>query len=259
MTETGMYLERLTNAGTLTNFCYVPGGKINTSPKGSSIQMPNCTMNAHCGGHEECDAKELIDIARPGGGFGNAKTWWTQSPLPKGSEPRIGSIAVFDGNCGHVIVLVRKISKTRYLVHDSSYDDNKNRRDWKFWRIYQVDLVVGQQPISGVGKLLGFIYLPINDIRVERNTTKEQVEITEEMVNVRKEPEGAVYCEGCYCPMGVFNVLAKKTLNGHTWFKLQEDHWVRDGDWLTHYDKGSVDNNMQLIKEYAQKIVELCG
>lgn len=258
MAEVGMYLERLTNAGLLTNRHYVPGGKFNTSSPGSSIQIPNCTMNAFCGGYEESDAVTRFDLARKGGGFSNAKNWWEESPLPKGSEPRIGSICVFDGNYGHVIVLVRHINGKRFLVHDSSFDENKKRRDWKFWRIYEVDLEVGTAPISGVGKIKGFLYLPINDIRVERNIKKEQIEVKEEMVNVRKTPNGEIYLPGCYCPMGVFNVLSKKVVDGYTWYELQENHWIREGEWLVHYDKGSVDNNIEQIKEYAQKILDLC-
>jgi hypothetical protein len=75
--------------------------------------------------------------------------------------------------------------------------------------------------MSGVGKLLGFIYLPINDKRVERNLAKNQVEVSSQFINIRKSPSlSAEKYDGCYCPVGIYNVYNLAEADGYTWYKL---------------------------------------
>lgn len=221
-----IYLERL-NAPSLDSKYYRPSGTFNTSPPNSDVQMPNCTMYAYLRSFESCMADEPFPISRNSLGFGNAKTWYSNSPLPKGGEIRDGSIACFDGNYGHVAFVERRIDYNHALISESQYDDDKTLRNYKYWQKRIVELEVGKATLSGVGKLQGFLYLPIPDKRVETG-----IEVTEDYVNVRTAPEGEILMNGCYCPRGFYKPLEKVFVNGHQWFKLDTNAWVRDGEWL---------------------------
>ena len=226
-----MYRERLSVQGVDSkdnpNKYYKPNGEFNPYSATSSLALPNCTMYCNCRGYEAMEATERFNWIRSTSGWGNAKTWWTSTVMPKGSEIKTGSVAVFDGNYGHVAFVERKIDSTHALISESNYDDNKSLRNWKYWRARIVELKVGKATLSGVGKLLGFIYLPINDIRVNRDKTKDQVSVIAEMINVRKSPSlsGEPYT-GTFCPLGIFNVLDKHDADGYTWYKLEEDNWI---------------------------------
>lgn len=221
-----MWMPRLSVFNYDKNKYYVPNGQFNTSSKTASIQMPNCTQYCFLRMHESTaqDCRQAYWI-RSTGGFGNAKTWYSTTTLPKGTELREGAIAVFDGNCGHVVYIEKKLSSTRAIYTQSSYNDNKNLRDWQFWSKREADFIVGKATISGVGKLIGFIYPPIDDIRVARNTLVNQVEIKEDMVNVRIDPStSAANYDGCYCAPGIYNIIDIREADGYTWVKLEHDH-----------------------------------
>ena len=258
-----MYLERLSRSGIESSIYYVPNGIFNTSSPNSSVQMPNCTMYAYCRGFESTEATEPFPIARKTLGFGNAQLWYSNSPLEKGSELRTGSIGVFDGSFGHVCMVERKIDDTHALITESQYDDDKSLRNYKYWQKREVELIVGKATLSGVGKLLGFLYLPIKDIRTTLNGS-EQVSIIEDFVNVRREPEGDLTQIGCFAPKGIYNVLESQYLNGYYWYKLDKNSWVREGEWLIYHsnnnelelDKLRVEN--EVLKKKLKEIQEIC-
>lgn len=78
-----------------------------------------------------------------------------------------------------------------------------------------------------MGALKGFIYLPAKDKRVSRNEAKNQISVTDRFINVRKQPSlSAEYYRGCYCPVGIYNVLDTATADNYTWYKLDEEHWI---------------------------------
>lgn len=257
-----MYLERLQSLGIDTSPYYKYGGNFNpVSSATNDVAMPNCTDYALCRAYEASDATKPYPIAKSTLGFGNAKSWYSQTPLKKGKELKTGSIAVFNGTYGHVAFVERKIDETHALISQSQYDKNKSLRNYKYWEKREIELVVGKATLSGVGELLGFIYLDIDDIRVNRDSNKEQIEITSEMVNVRATPNGNVARKGCYAPLGIYNVLSTKQVDDYTWYNLDKNNWVREGDWLTYYPKNDYDNllkeNIEL-KERLRKIKELC-
>lgn len=231
-----MFLSRL-NIFADDNKYYLIGGQFNDYS--GSVRMPNCTSYAYLRMEEAMELQKKDNyLIRTSGGFGNAKTWFSTTPLPKGYDLKEGSVAVFDGNAGHVLFVEEMIDKTHAIITESQYDDDKTLRNWKFWNRRTVELVVGKATLSGVGKLIGFIYPEIHDLRTHRNS-KEQVEITEDFVNVRKKPNGEVTNVGCYCPVGIFDVLDSKEDNGWIWYKLDENCWVREGTWLIHYPADS--------------------
>ena len=253
-----MYLERLSASGIESSKYYVPNGQFNTYSPSSSIQMPNCTIYCYCRSFSATNAEAPFPVARNGLGFGNAKTWFANSPLPKGYEIKTGSIACFDGNYGHVAFVERKIDDTHALISESQYDDDKSLRNYKYWQKRVVELKVGEATLKGVGALQGFIYLPIDDIRVKRDEGLEQIGIIEEYVNVRTSANGDVVQQGCYLPMGVYDVLASKEVDGYMWYKIQSKHWVREGSWLTHYPKNDeVEELKREIKRLQTKLDEI--
>ena len=128
-----MWLRRLQRPGVYDpyNKYYDPNGKFNIYT--GSTRMPNCTAYSYLRAQEEM----LLDdrdpyLIRSSGGFGNAKTWYDTTPLPKGHVLREGAIAVFDGNCGHVAIVEKKISDTHAIISESNYDDDKSLRNWKY-------------------------------------------------------------------------------------------------------------------------------
>lgn len=251
-----MFLQRLA-VFSEQNPYYVEGGAFNTFT--GDVRMPNCTTYSFLRMQEACEfARKENHLIRPEGGFGNARMWYDTTTLPKGKELREGSIAVFDGTYGHVAVVEKKIDDTHAVISQSSYDKNKKLRNYKYWGKATVELIPGVSSMAGTGKLIGFIYLPINDIRVERNTNKEQVEIVADMVNVRIEPNGSIFCKGLYCPLGIFDVKAKRFDGTYNWYMLEENHWVREGEWLKYY-KATVPQDDEKYNELIlenQKLLE---
>lgn len=208
------------------NYYYKPNGNINTLNANDDYNMPNCTNYCFLRMHEILGLKERDSyILRESGGYGTAKNWYAQTYLPKGKELKECAIAVFDGNSGHVAFIEKKLSDTRAIISQSQYDENKSLRNYKYFETREVDLIVGQATLSGVGKLIGFIYPKNNDNRVARNTKKEQLEVYEDYFNVRKTPNGETY-DGCYCACGIYNVLDKKQEGNYTWVKIDKDCWV---------------------------------
>lgn len=249
-----MYLERLSSYGLSDSPYYVPQGVFNTASPTSDIQMPNCTMYAYLRSFEAVNASKPFPIARKTNGFGNAKTWYQESPLKKGAEIRTGSIACFDGNYGHVAFVERKIDENHALISESQYDEDKSLRNYKYWQKRVVELEVGKATLSGVGELQGFLYLDIDDIRTSRND-REQIEILEDFVNVRTSPNGDLLCKGCYAPMGIYDVLNKEQVNGYWWYQVG-DGWIREGEWLKYYEPESdLYADLREIKRLIEKWV----
>lgn len=253
-----MFLERLNNYGIESSKYYKYGGTYNPVKLATSdTALPNCTDYALCRGYEATQCDKPFPIAKSTLGFGNAKSWFKQSTLPKTSEIVEGSIACFDGVYGHVAFVERKVDNTHALITQSQYDANKSLRNYKYWEKRVVELVVGKATLSGVGALQGFLILPVKKIDVARNSKFEQIEITQEMVNVRVKPNGEVVQNGCYAPMGVYNVLSKQVVDNFTWYEIDTNCWVREGDWITYYEKQDFEaliKENQELKEDMKKI-----
>ena len=254
-----MWLRRINVFDYNNNPYYKPLGTFNIYSAYNSIQMPNCTQYCFLRMHEASEQTERQSKwIRASGGFGNAKTWYDTTTLPKGKELREGAIAVFDGNCGHVFYVEHKLDDTHAdLSTESNFNENKSLRDWHFFNVRKnVELVVGKATLAGVGKLIGYIYIPIKDIRVQRDITKHQVEITEEMVNVRVKPNGEVFCKGLYAPTGIYNIKSVEIVDNYKWYELEKNHWVREGDWTKEYEVDEKDYKA-LYKEAMAKLEKI--
>ena len=242
-----MYLERL-NVFADTNPYYQYGGAFYNCSY--DYMLPNCTEYCLLRIFEATEASEPYQLfnGRSALGYPVAKGWYKDTLLPKGSKLRDGCVAVFDGNFGHVAFVERKIDDNHAIITESQYDDNKSLRNYKYWNRRTVELEVGKATLGGVGALIGFIYPSIKDIRTERKN-KPQIEITEEFVNVRTSANGEIKNVGCYCPMGIYDVLNSKTVDGFVWYKIDSKAWVREGSWLKYYGD---DELARLKKENEQ-------
>lgn len=236
-----MFLERLDKPVLNTTY-YVPNNNVN--------DMPNCTKYCHDRSQEACENVNL-ELFKDRGtrGFPSAENWLEESALPTGDNLKLGSVACFsnEGGTMHVAFIERVNSNGTCLISDSRYDDDKSLRNERFFRtVDNVYLNVGSLPIgiNGVGKLMGFQYLPINDIRVSRDETKVQLEITKHKVNCRNSfsINSSIINEGCYVPLGIYNVLETRENDGYTWCKLEEGHWVAySPEWARLYKVDSED------------------
>jgi surface antigen len=227
--------------------------------KGTINDLPNCTQFCVSRTYESTNADKPFTMfyGKSAGGYYMAKQWYDKTTLPKGTELKTGSIAVFDGNYGHVAFVEQKLDSNHALISQSQYDDNKSLRNYKYYESRECELTVGKATLSGIGKLIGFIYLPIEDIRTQRNTFVDQIEITEDMVNVRIQPNGDLYQQGCYIPRGIYNALESRSDDTYKWYKVEENHWVREGEWLKFYpgvEQSDLEKENAELKEQNEQL-----
>lgn len=246
-----MYLERLSKTGMESSKYYQT--RTFNHALGGEDDLPNCTQYDVSRGYQAClvDEPFLMFKGRSAGGYPEADNFYKDTILPKGSVLKPGSFACFDN---HVAFIERVNADGTCLLTDSRYDTNKSLRNDRYWRKMDgIKLVVGKKPnIANIGKFQGCIYLPISDIRVTRDESKEQILIKEDMVNVRVKPNGDLVEAGCYAPMGTYNVLDIKNDGEYTWYQLEKSCWVRDGEWLTYYP--IEENELQRLKAENEEL-----
>ena len=252
-----MFLQRMIKAG-MDSSPYYQSATFNKA-KGTITDLPNCTCFCMCRSYESTEADNPFGMfyGSSVGGYPNAKNWYDKTTLPKGTELRTGSIAVFSGEFGHVAFVEQRLDSNHALISQSQYDADKSLRNYKYYESREVELVVGKATLSGIGKLIGFIYLPINDIRTSRNTFTDQIEITDDMVNVRIKPNGDIFQKGCYIPRGIYNAVESRSDGTYNWYKVEENHWVREGDWLKFHPGVEEDTLEKENAELKERIYNL--
>lgn len=251
-----MYLERL-GVFADDNPYYQYGGEFYNCLYDN--MLPNCTEYCLLRIFEAMEVSSPVQLFsnRSPLGYPTAKDWIKYTLLPTGDYIRDGCGAVFNGNYGHVCFVERKIDDTHAIITESQYDANKDLRNYKYWNKRTVELQVGKATLSGVGELIGFIYPPIKDIRTTRQN-KAQIEILEEYVNVRTSANGSIKVDGCYCPMGIYDVLNQKEVDGWIWYKIDSKSWVREGDWLKYYpEENSLKEENEQLKADMKRIEEI--
>lgn len=242
-----MFLERL-DAPILGTEYY--------KPNGTATDMPNCTKYCHDRSQESCQNPSLKMFKDSGAsGFPEADNWLDKTILPTGNDPKAGSVAVFSNNGGskHVAFVERVNDDGTVLITDSRYDDDKSLRNDRFWRMVDnVVLKVGKIPtISGVGELLGFMYLPIKDLRVNRDSTISQLEIVKHGVRCRENygKNSAIVNEGCYVPLGIYDVLETREADGYIWCRVDDSSWIaHDDSWSNLYLVDTDDFDKELTR-----------
>ena len=85
------------------------------------------------------------------------------------------------------------------------------------------------------------------------------IEIIDDYVNVRASPRGAVLIKGCYCPRGYYKVLERDFVDGYYWYKIDENSWVREGEWLRVMDEITLlKEENEMLKGRLKEIERLC-
>lgn len=144
------------------------------------------------------------------GSYPNAKEWLKNYRDPwevKGVDytPVAGDIAVFDGTYGHVQFL-----ETDVMYSEYSNGDPNSFRNGKFEK---------------KSNLLGFLHYPLKGVpNVERNTSVNQIECTDEALRIRTKPSLSAEIVG-HVSKGYYNVLDTKENDGYTWYKIATDRW----------------------------------
>lgn len=220
-----MFLERLNKNGIKGNKFYYDAEY--SAFTASNIQMPNCTAYAY--GRSGEIANQNI---RPSGlSKNNAKNWYVNSSSTwvRSSTPKVGAVACWTGDLGHVAIVERVMDDGSCLVSQSNYTRDSSKMDANFFQLKQYKMEVGKVT-SGVGLVFqGYLLNPFVDLNiVERDTSKNQVKVLAEQIRARKAPNGEAY-EGLYIPMGLYDVLDTK-VDGYTWAKIADDVWFATND-----------------------------
>ena len=205
--------------------------------------MPNCTKFTHDWAQEAVGDTEfrIFNSDYSTKGFPQADLWWEKTILDKGATPRPGSICCCSsvGGSMHVFPVLDVHEDGTCLICDSRSDPDKSLRNDRFFRVVDnVRLVVGQSPIGigGCGHIQGFIYVPVNDLRVksfdnlvvDMNLNKNYVQILKDRVNCRTDAgtNNPIINSGCYVPMGTYEILNYQEIGGLTWCKIASHAWV---------------------------------
>lgn len=223
-----IYAKRLNESGTRTLPCY--SSNTWNAYAETDARMPNCTAYAFGRSSEIYGAniRNFVMFNRKGGG--NANQWFSTTLWEKGKKPKVGAIACWDGDLGHVAVVEEVINDETIVVSQSNYGGT-------YFEVKTYNAVVGQIT-KGVGLVFqGYIYNPnaVSGI-TERAEGKEQVEVIADMLRIRKQPNGEI-AEGLYCERGVFNVLETKVAGAYTWARIDEGIWIalNEGNWTRYF------------------------
>lgn len=242
-----LFCPRFSKQGMLNN-PYWYDKSINAGAVGDSL-LPNCTTYAS-GRFSELNGENMRNIMNNRTGFGNAKEWYSQTKLEKGSSPRLGAIACFDGALGHVAIVESINDDGTVTVSQSNYQTKKDYNSINYFQIKTYKLEVGKVA-SGVGlRFQGYIYPPNVRYAVQRDTTNDQVEILADRLKVRKSPNGD-WVEGIFAPLGIYNIQDVQTAGDYTWAKLDDECWIALNDnegWTKTYIKEVQDKS----KEYNE-------
>lgn len=154
---------------------------------------------------------EWWDRATKTGSYTNAKEWLKEYREPwipitdLNYVPVPGDVAVFDGEYGHV-----QFFETEVMVSEYSNGDPDSFRVKKFDR---------------KSNLLGFLHYPYSPVLpVERNTSVNQIETTDEQLRIRTAPILTAEIVG-HVQLGYYNVLNQTDADGYTWYEIAKDRW----------------------------------
>lgn len=150
-----MYSPRLTKAEMLNN-PYWYSSEYNFSI--ADLRLPNCTC--YCLGRlSEIAGKNCKKEAFPNG-IPNAKSWMQYCSWEHGNTPKLGSIAVWGGNYGHVATVEQILPNGAVVVSQSNYQAKKDYYSDNYFQTRTYKCEVGKNT-SGVGlPFLGYIYNP---------------------------------------------------------------------------------------------------
>ncbi len=223
----------------------------------NGVLTKNCTC--FCLGRSEEIAGQAVKVF-PNisvGGFYDAKEWYDKSDWVGSNQPVEGGILCWGASSdkyGHVAICERVLGNTgngwKVLVSQSNYGGT-------YFETKEYVVNRGSKT-AGVGFIYnGCLHNPyINDIRVERDTTKNQVEVLVDLLKLRKDANGDAV-EGLFAAPGIYDIKETKESGDYTWAKLSTERWIALNDaegWTKTY---FVDNNTKTDPELENDIAQL--
>lgn len=215
-----MRLKRLAQGNMKTS------GKYDDSYWAKGIRLPNCTLYSLLRLWEEgIEEQPLFTYTNSSKGFPNAKLWWSYWKGDKGAKPKAGSVLVW-GNAnsqyGHVAIcedILEEKTDGSYVVQVSQSNYGGTYFEYKTYTIKQ------GVKTTGVGMaFLGCCYVDLNLGQATRDTSKHQIKVEGTNVLARDNANGNKI-SGMYVPIGIYDVLDSKEVNGITWVKISEGVW----------------------------------
>lgn len=204
-----MHLERLNKTGT-ENWSHIEDDGCTAYAKqrmqedngeGAFKMFPNRTVN----------------------GYPVAKEWFGSWLFNKGQTPKVGAIACWDGEYGHV-AYVEKVND------DGSITVSQSNAFGVKWEL-KTYLCQKGQITEGAGLVFqGYCYNPKPIDNRLSEVAGDCVEVIGDLVRARKSPNGEAYA-GRYIPHGIFKVHEMKSEGGFTWVRLDDDVWMALGSW----------------------------
>lgn len=248
-----LFCPRLSKDG-MKNSPYWYDNSINAGAK-DGLFLPNCTTYAS-GRFSELNGQNMRNIMKNRVGFGNAKEWYKETKLEKGSAPKEGAIACFDGTVGHVAIVERVNKDGTVLVSQSNYESVKNYNSVNYFQTKAYKLEVGKVA-SGVGlKFLGYIYAPYIKSEATRDKNKNQVEVLADKLRIRKTSNGE-WVEGIFAPLGLYDIIETKVDGNYTWAKLDNERWIALNDvegWTKTYLKETQTDKDKIISDLRAEL-----
>lgn len=263
------FIMRTTKPKNNKNFITKGAGGWNTCIKGNPMDA-NANVLSNCVGYASGRFNEIINLARD-----TEKCTYTtlncnaenfieraqKAGLTTGQTPRRGaimcwqkgSLASSDG-AGHVAIVERVDSNNQVYTSESSYGGtaffNKTRKNTN-----------GKWGINSY-TFRAFIYLP-DDVQktidgqetpitpnVEKDTTKNQIEVLISNLRVRKDAGTDKEILGM-ASKGYYNYIGTKEANGYTWYNITADQWIAANDGWTNIYPAIEPTPTEWPKEYV--------
>lgn len=242
-----MFLARLSEAGIKESPFYNDNSL--SAFNGTANAMPNCTAYAFARTAELCaptNVRDNVLFARKGAD--NAKMWYSTTLWKKGSVPKPGAIACWDGELGHVAVVEEVLDDGSVLVSQSNYGGT-------FFETREYSCKVGEVT-DGVGLVFqGYIYNPYaNDKRTD-SIHDGQVDVHADRLRARKSPNGELY-EGLYCPIGTYDVISIVHEGDYDWAKIDDGVWIAMNDGWTVLREATETGDFEA---YAKELDSILG
>ena len=163
---------------------------------------------------------------------GNAEVYWNYSDgFVRGQTPELNAIMVWEGKGslkGHVMTVTKILDNGDVVGTGSDYGGSKY-----YTKTYTK---ASNYRINSNYIFKGFIYCPyefaytVGD-PVERDTERDQVEISPTKLRARSAPALAGSVVMGYVNPGIYNVYATEEADGHLWYCIEEN-----GTWCAQVD-----------------------
>lgn len=238
-------------------------GKYDDSYWSLGIRLPNCTLYCLLRLWEEgMSETPLFTYTDSPKGFPNAKLWYQYWKGEKGTEPRVGSVLVWgntNSKYGHVAIcedILEKKEDGSYVVQISASNYGGLYFESKTYTIKK------GVSTTGVGMAyIGCCYVDLDLGQSIRDNSKHQIEVVGTNVFARSGANGDKI-SGMYIPLGIYNVLEEKEVNGINWVRIgtynNKDVWcgaytdlpaTATDDWKAEYE-AEVKAYAELEKKY---------